>query len=126
MNNLKYVAVVVAILSVYWLAYSSGYDKAKTEGELALEQYKAAQADQNKAIQKQVRIEYEKKLETLNADLERVRNDNIERVRQLEAYSKREQSLETCSRDLSAVSVLAIEGERLLKEADGYLRAFEH
>ena len=126
MNNLKYVAVVVAILSVCWLAYSSGYDKAKTEGELALEQYKAAQADQNKAIQEQVRIEYEKKLETLNADLERVRNDNVERVRQLEAYSKRERSLETCSRDLSAVSVLAIEGERLLKEADGYLRAFEH
>ena len=124
--ELKTLCIALAVLVCCGLCYFWGYRNAEIEGELILEQYKTAQADQNKAIQERVRIEYEKKLETLNADLERVRNDNVERVRQLEAYSKRERSLETCSRDLSAVSVLAIEGERLLKEADGYLRAFEH
>ena len=123
--ELKTLAIALAVLVCCGLCYFWGYRTAETKGALELEQYKTAQANANKVIQEQIRIEYEKKIETLNADFERLRDDNNKRVRQLQAYRERERNLETCSRDLDTVTELAVEGERLLKEADGYLRAFE-
>lgn len=112
------IGLFVAAIAAH-ICYDRGFDHGTAEAE-------ARQADAVKIAQNEVKKDYEKRIQELSASIERLRSDNAQRLRQLEAYSKRERSLETCSRDLSAVSVLAIEGERLLKEADGYLRAFEH
>lgn len=123
--ELKTLAIALAVIVCCGLCYVWGYQTAETKGALELEQYKTAQTDANKVIQEQVRIEYEQKIETLSADLERARNSNAERLRQLESYRNRERSLETCNSELSAALGLAVEGEKLLLEANGFIEALQ-
>lgn len=123
--ELKTLAIALAVIVCCGLCYVWGYRTAETKCALEFEQYKTAQTDANKVIQEQIRIEYEKKIETLNANFERLRDDNNKRMRQLQAYRERERNLETCSRDLDTVTELAVEGERLLKEADGFIEALQ-
>lgn len=123
--ELKTLCIALAVLVCCGLCYFWGYRNAEIEGELMLEQYKTAQADQNKAIQEQVRIEYEKKLETLNADLERLRSDNAKRLCELNDFNNTRTSLATCRRDRGELARLAVRGEELLKRADSYLEALK-
>ena len=121
--NLKYVAGAIAILIVCWLAYDTGYEKAQTEGELAIEQLKLAQAQEIIKAQNKVKVEYNEKVETLNANLANARKLNAERLRQLQKFTSTSRDLETCTRERRELGELAIRGEDLLYRADSYLRA---
>ena len=125
MSAIKYVAGAIAILIVCWLAYDTGYEKAQTEGELAIEQLKLAQAQEIIKAQNKVKVEYNEKVETLNADLANARELNAERLRKLEVFSRASGDLEACRRDRSELGELAVTGEGLLREADSYIRALQ-
>lgn len=121
-TNLKLVAVgAVVSLIAAWFCYSLGYDRAKTEGELALEQLKLTQAQAVIDAQNKVKVEYEAQIKTLNAALASARSDNAERMRQLEAFRGASTDLATCRRQRDDLSRLAVRGEELLKRADAYL-----
>lgn len=121
--NLKYVAGAIAILIVCWHAYDTGYEKAQTEGELAIEQLKLTHAQEIINAQQSVRVEYEDKVKTLSDDLNRARELNSERLRQLSKFNSTSRDLETCTRERRKLGELAIRGEDLLYRADSYLRA---
>lgn len=126
-TNLKLVAVgAVVSLIAAWFCYSLGYDRAKTEGELALEQLKLAQAQAVIDAQNKVKSEYEKQIQNLNAALASVRSDNAHRLRQLEQFRNTSTDLATCRRQRDDLSRLAVRGEGLLKRADAYLEALIH
>lgn len=123
-TNLKLVAVgAVVSLITAWFCYSLGYDRAKAEGELALEQLKLAQAQAVIDVQNKVKSEYEVQIQNLNAALASVRSDNANRLRQLEAFRHTDTDLATCRRQRDDLSRLAVRGEELLKRADAYLGA---
>ena len=121
--NLKYVASAIAILIVCWLAYDTGYENAQVEGELAIEQLKLAHAQEIIDAQNKVKVEYNEKVETLNADLANARKLNAERLRQLSKFNSTSRDLETCTSERRKLGELAIRGEDLLYRADSYLRA---
>lgn len=121
--SLKYAAGVIAVMAVCWLAYDTGYEKAQTEGELAIEQIKLAHAQEIIDAQNKVKVEYNEKVETLNADLANARKLNSDRLRQLQKFSSADRDLETCARERRELGELAIRGEDLLYRADSYLRA---
>lgn len=123
MSNLKYVAGAIAILIVCWLAYDTGYENARVEGELAIEQLKLAQAQEIIKAQNKVKVEYNEKVEALNADLANARKLNAERLRELERFNNADRDLEACTRDRGDLAKLAVTGERLLREAESYIRA---
>lgn len=125
-GNLKYVAGAIAILIVCWLAYDTGYENAQTEGELAIEQLKLAHTQEIIEAQNKVKVEYNEKVEALNADLANARKLNADRLRQLQKFSSVDRDLETCTSERRKLGELAIRGEDLLYRADSYLRAFEH
>lgn len=125
-GNLKYVAGAIAILIVCWLAYDTGYENAQTEGELAIEQLKLAHTQEIIEAQNKAKVEYNEKVETLNADLANARKLNADRLRQLQKFSSVDRDLETCTSERRKLGELAIRGEDLLYRADSYLRAFEH
>nr|DAV89535.1 MAG TPA: hypothetical protein [Caudoviricetes sp.] len=110
-----------ATLFVLWFAYDTGYNKAKAEGDLALEQLKLAQAQAVIDSQNKVKSEYEVQIQNLNAALASVRSDNANRLRQLEAFRGASTDLATCRRQRDDLSRLAVRGEELLRRADAYL-----
>ena len=112
-------AAVVAIVGAYFF----GYSVAETEGELALESLKKANAEAVITAQNEVKKDYEARMQNLMADLERVRSVNVDRMRQLESFRNADRDLEACRRDRSDLAGLAVEAESLLGEADSYLRA---
>ncbi|HIT95992.1 MAG TPA: hypothetical protein IAC45_02890 [Candidatus Aphodousia faecavium] len=121
-TDLKLVALgTVASLIAAWFCYSLGYDKAKAEGELALEQLKLAQAQAVIDAQNKVKSEYEVQIQNLNAALASARSDSAERLRQLNEFRGANADLATCRRQRDQLSRLAVEGESLLREADAYL-----
>lgn len=121
-TNLKLVAVgAVVSLIAAWFCYSLGYDRAKTEGELALEQLKLAHSQAVIDAQNKVKSEYELQIQNLNAALASARSDGADRLRQLEAFRHADTDLATCRRQRDQLSGLAVEGESLLREADAYL-----
>ena len=123
-TNLKLVAVgAVVSLIAAWFCYSLGYDRAKAEGDLALEQLKLAQAQAIIAAQNKVKVEYEVQIKTLNAALASVRSDNAHRLRQLEQFRNTGTDLATCRRQRDDLSRLAVRGEELLNRADAYIRS---
>lgn len=123
--ELKTLAIALAVLVCCGLCYFWGYQNAETKGQLELEQYKLSQKEANIAEQKRVRNEYEKKIKNLNADLERARSSNDERLRQLERFNNTNRDLEACTRDRGDLAKLAVTGERLLREAESYIRALK-
>ena len=123
-TDLKLVALgTVASLIAAWFCYSLGYDKAKAEGELELEQLKLAQAQALIDAQNEVKSEYEKQIQNLNAALANARSDSADRLRQLNAFRKTDTDLATCRRQRDDLSRLAVRGEELLNRADAYLGA---
>lgn len=126
-TNLKLVAVgAVVSLIAAWFCYSLGYDRAKAEGELALEQLKLAQAQAVIDAQNKVKSEYETQIQNLNAALASARSDSANRMQQLERFRHADRDLETCRRDLNDVSAVAVGLESIALRADSYLRALVH
>lgn len=123
MNIKTYLAVIAAVLALLFGAYRFGYSRAETEGLLALEALKRANADAVIKAQDEMRGKYEKKVKELNADLNAVNDLNRRRLRELSAFRGAGGSFATCRRERNDLAELAVEGERLLGEADSYLRA---
>ena len=123
-TNLKLVAVgAVVSLIAAWFCYSLGYDRAKAEGELALEQLKLAQAQAVIDAQNKVKSEYEVQIRNLNAALASARSDSANRLQQLELFRHADRDLEACRRDLNDVSAVAVGLESIALRADSYLGA---
>ena len=114
------VGAVVSLIAA-WFCYSLGYDRAKTEGELALEQLKLAHAQAVIDAQNKVKSEYELQIQNLNAALASARSDSANRMQQLERFRHTDRDLEACRRERSDLANLAVRGEELLKRADAYL-----
>lgn len=112
-----------ATLFVLWFAYDTGYNKAKAEGDLALEQLKLAQAQAVIDSQNKVKSEYEVQIQNLNAALASARNDSAHRLQQLEQFRHADRDLEACRRDLNDVSAVAVGLESIALRADSYLGA---
>lgn len=113
------IAAVIAIAGAYFF----GYSNAETQAALEFEQYKNEQEQAANAAQEKIKADYEKRLKNLSADLERIRNDNDRRLRELEQFKRRAVNLEACRRDRADLAGLAIRGESLLKRAESYLKA---
>ena len=126
-TNLKLVAVGAAVsLIAAWFCYSLGYDRAKTEGELVLEQLKLAQAQAVIDAQNKEKSEYELQIQNLNAALASARSDSANRMQQLERFRHADRDLEACRRDLNDVSAVAVGLESIALRADCYLGALVH
>lgn len=122
-ENWKNIAAIAVALIVCLVSFSMGYGRAQTEGELEIERLKLAQADEIINAQNNVRMQYDEKIETLVADLASARDLNDKRVRQLESFRNADRDLAACSRDRRDLAELAVRGERLLKDAESYIRA---
>lgn len=123
MNIRTILGAIVGAIALAVGAYFFGYGNAETKGELALESLKKAQAEAIVAAQQEVKKDYERRMQTLAADLERVRSDNANRVQQLAKFRNADRDLAACRRDRERLAELAVEAESLLGEADGYLTA---
>lgn len=108
-----FVAAIVA-----HICYDKGFKHGAAEAE-------ARQASAVEIAQKEVKRDYEKRIQKLTASLERVRIDNAERLRQLKSFSNTRTDLATCRRDRRDLGRLAVRGEELLRRADGYLEALK-
>ena len=98
------------------ICYDKGFKHGAAEAE-------ARQASAVEIAQKEVKRDYEKRIQKLTASLERVRIDNAQRLRQLNNFSHARTDLATCRRDRSELARLAVRGEGLLKRADSYFEA---
>lgn len=123
MNIRTILGAIVGAIALAVGAYFFGYSNAETKGELAMESLKKAQAEAIVAAQQEVKKDYERRMQTLAADLERVRSDNANRVQQLAKFRNADRDLAACRRDRERLAELAVEAESLLGEADGYLTA---
>ena len=106
-----FVAAIVA-----HICYDKGFKHGAAEAE-------ARQASVVEIAQKEVKRDYEKRIQKLTASLERVRIDNAQRLQQLKGFSHTRTDLATCRRDRSRLGRLAVRGEGLLKRADSYFEA---
>ena len=123
-DNLKIGLIAAAVvIGIAFSCFSLGYDKARAEGELALEQLKLAQAQAVIDAQNEVKSEYEKQIQNLNAALASARSDSANRMQQLEQFRHANRDLETCRRDLNDVSAVAVGLESIALRADSYLGA---
>lgn len=103
---------------VGYFCYDAGYDHGKAKAE-------AMQTAAVVNAQKKVKQNYEIQIQELTASLERVRNDNAKRLRELKEFSNARTNMETCRRERGQLARLAVRGEELLKRADSYLEALK-
>ena len=108
-----FVAAIVA-----HICYDKGFKHGAAEAE-------ARQASAVEIAQKEVKRDYEKRIQKLTASLERVRIDNAQRLRELNDFGHARTDLATCRRDRRDLSRLAVRGEELLRRADSYLEALK-
>lgn len=111
------IGLIVAAFSAYF-CYDLGFDHAIAEAEVR-------RASAVEIAQKEVKKDYEKRIEELSASIERLRSDNAQRLRQLNDFSHARTDLATCRRDRGELARLAVRGEELLKRADSYLEALK-
>lgn len=111
------IGLFVAAIAAH-ICYGRGFDHGVAEAV-------AQQAEAVKIAQKEVKKDYEKRIQELTISLERIRNDNAERMRQLNEFSHARTDLATCHRDRSELARLAVRGEELLRRADSYLEALK-
>ena len=111
------IGLFVAVLAAHF-CYDIGFDHGTAEAE-------ARQASAVEIAQMEVKKDYEKRIQELSASIERLRDDNAQRLRQLDDFSHARTDLETCRRDRRDLSRLAVRGEELLKRADSYLEALK-
>lgn len=117
MTHIRYGITIVLMIGAYLL----GYSKAETEGELAIEQLKLAQAQAVIDAQNKVKVQYEEQIKNLNAARADARSDSADRLRQLEKFRSASRDMETCTRERNELAGLAVRGEKLLNRADAYL-----
>ena len=111
------IGLFVAAIAAY-ICYGKGFDHGTAEAE-------ARQASAVKIARTEVKKDYEKRIQKLTASLERLRDDNAQRLRQLDDFSHARTDLAACRRDRSRLARLAVRGEELLNRADSYLDALK-
>lgn len=111
------VGLLVAAVAAH-ICYGLGFDHGTAEAE-------ARQADAVKIAQSEVKKDYEKRIQELSASIERLRDDNAQRLRELNDFSHAKTDLATCRRDRRDLGRLAVRGEELLRRADSYLEALK-
>lgn len=109
------IGLFVAAIAAH-ICYDTGFDHGTAEAE-------ARQASAVEIAQNEVKRDYEKRIQELSASIERVRIDNAQRLRQLEAFRHTDTDLATCRRQRDDLSRLAVRGEELLNRADAYIGA---
>ncbi len=115
---------IVLLTSVFAFGcYRFGYSRAQTEGELAMQTFRLEQAQAVIDAQNEVKKVYDQKIQALVASHSAERSQYDERLRQLEQFRGTRRDLETCNSQLSSALGLAVEGERLLNEANGYIES---
>lgn len=113
------IAAVIAIAGAYFF----GYSNAETKAALEFEQYKNEQEKAANAAQEKIKADYEKRLENLSADLERIRNDNDKRLRELEQFKRRSVDLDACRSERERLASVAVGLEDVASRAIGYLKS---
>ena len=111
------IGLFVAVLAAHF-CYDIGFDHGTAEAE-------ARQASAVKIAQSEVKKDYEKRVQELTVAIERLRDNNAQRLHQLNDFSHARTDLATCRRDRRDLSRLAVRGEELLKRADSYLEALK-
>lgn len=111
------IGLFVAAIAAH-ICYDLGFDHGTAEAV-------AQQAEAVKIAQKEVKKDYEKRIQELSASIERLRDDNAQRLRELNDFSHARTDLATCRRDRSRLGRLAVRGEELLRRADSYLEALK-
>ena len=111
------VGLLVAAIAAH-ICYDLGFDHGTAEAV-------AQQAEAVKIAQKEVKKDYEKRIQELSASIERIRSDNSQRLRELNDFNNTRTSLATCRRDRRDLGRLAVRGEELLRRADSYLEALK-
>lgn len=111
------IGLFVAAIAAH-ICYDMGFDHGTAEAE-------ARHASAVEIAQTEVKKDYEKRIEELSASIERLRDDNAQRLRQLEQFRHTGTDLATCRRDRSELARLAVRGEELLRRADSYLEALK-
>lgn len=106
-----FVAAIVA-----HICYDTGFDHGIAEAE-------ARYASAVEIAQTEVKKDYEKRIQELSASIERLRDDNAQRLRQLDDFNHARTDLATCRSDRRDLGRLAVRGEELLKRADSYFEA---
>ena len=111
------IGLFVAAIAAH-ICYDLGFDHGTAEAV-------AQQAEAVKIAQKEVKKDYEKRIQELSASIERLRDDNAQRLRELNDFSHARTDLATCRRDRCELARLAVRGEELLRRADSYLEALK-
>lgn len=117
MNIKTILGAIVGAIALAVGAYFFGYSNAETKGELAMESLKKAQAEAIVAAQQEVKKDYEKRMQTLAADLERVRSDNASRMQQLAKFSATRRDLQTCHDERNRLATIAVGLEEVADRA---------
>lgn len=123
MNIRTILGAIVGAIALAVGAYFFGYSNAETKGELALESLKKAQAEAIVAAQQEVKKDYERRMQTLAADLERVRSDNANRVQQLAKFRATRRDLQTCHDERNRLATIAVGLEEVADRAITRLEA---
>ena len=113
------IGALVAIVGAYFF----GYSNAETKATLEFEQYKNEQEQAANAAQEKIKADYDKRLKNLSADLERIRNDNANRLRELEQFKRRAVDLDTCRSERERLASVAVGLEDVASRAIGYLKS---
>lgn len=111
------IGLFVAAITAH-ICYDTGFDHGTAEAE-------ARHASAVEIAQTEVKKDYEKRIQELSASIERLRDDNAKRLRELNDFSHARTDLATCRRDRSRLGRLAVRGEELLRRADSYLEALK-
>lgn len=111
------IGLFVAAIAAH-ICYDIGFDHGTAEAE-------ARNASAVEIAQIEVKKDYEKRIQELSASIERLRDDNARRLRELNNFGHARTDLATCRRDRRDLGRLAVRGEELLQRADSYLEALK-
>ena len=108
--------VALVVLTLYGV-YSFGYNTCRTEADLELEQIKNEYNTKIIIAQKEEQKKYEERIQNLVADVERLNANNADWLRKQDSFIGASRDLESCMRERSELTRLAVEGRELLEQA---------
>ena len=111
------IGLFVAAIAAH-ICYDIGFDHGTAEAE-------ARNVSAVEIAQIEVKKDYEKRIQELSASIERLRDDNARRLRELNNFGHARTDLATCRRDRRDLGRLAVRGEELLRRADSYIEALK-
>ena len=120
-SKIKLIVVLVVTVSAYFF----GYSNATTKADLEMTRYKLDLAESMKASLKKEREKYVLKEQTLIDSFNRDRDQYDERVRQLENKLRANSNCEKVTSERNRALELAVEGEKLLKDAGRYIQSLK-